>query len=535
MPARRKQAERKSSSSKRIVVYALIGIIAVAAVSVSMLARSQPTVKPPDENANDPAKLFQSRFCGTESRSLPTRYITEIQLPSECEMPLAIEAEENRIWYVSTKQGTLGSYNTAEGKFEKEYALPSWPTRASPTAFAMSWSAKADPSGNIWFTDERQKALWRFNVAKETFDIFYVPANLPSAIEFDSKGNVLFVGVQSTSIFVGDIDRMKNGTSEGITEFPLPLEGFAGVDNNLVTTGSLAVDPVNNDIWVPLLAFQQKGQLFRYDIDAEKITKTVDLPADLSSPVGLALDNSGNLWVTDHGTSIFFMYEPATDKIVKFVTSVASPRIYGGQTPPNAYTLPYWIYKDPRDGSLWFNEHTGNKIARFDPETLLLTEYWIPSQNRNWAACPSGSEPCGTANALQLSIGSGSQIWFSEWSENRIARLNAETAIPFSISVKNDEMTVSRGGAAEIELKVEGTSSFSGNMIAAGTFLRTGQLGESTGIFSEQSISVEEGTSKQVSFTFSPADSIAPGEYVIMVGAGNDEVSIMKAVKLNVV
>src|SRR3954470_17736333 len=81
----------------------------------------------------------------------------------------------------------------------------------------------------------------------------------------------------------------------------------------------------------------------------------------------------------------------------RFVTSIASPRIYGGSTPPNAYTLPYWIDKGA-DGSLWFNEHTGNKIGRFDPEELALVEYWIPSQNRAWSLCPPEARACGIAN-----------------------------------------------------------------------------------------------------------------------------------------
>jgi hypothetical protein len=72
-------------------------------------------------------------------------------------------------------------------------------------------------------------------------------------------------------------------------------------------------------------------------------------------------------------------------------------------------------------------------------------------------------------------------------------------------------------------------------MMASGTLMPNGAFGNSTGIFSEQSISVPTGTSKQVSFTFTAADDLEEGQYTLMLGAGNGEVSYMKAVKVNII
>jgi hypothetical protein len=71
-------------------------------------------------------------------------------------------------------------------------------------------------------------------------------------------------------------------------------------------------------------------------------------------------------------------------------------------------------------------------------------------------------------------------------------------------------------------------------MMAAGTFMPNGMFGNSTGIFSEDSVSISEG-SRQVSLTFTPAEDLVAGQYVIMVGAGNDDVAVLKAVMLDVV
>ncbi|HKU49306.1 MAG TPA: hypothetical protein VJP79_05105, partial [Nitrososphaera sp.] len=339
MAAKRRGRQKSSSSSKKIVAYAAIGIIALAAVSVTAFAPKAPAPVSPEEQSRQQAlMLFQDRFCGAGGQTQSTNYLTEFGLPSSCEMPLAIEATGGKVWYVSTKNGTLGSYNTAEGKFDQEQRVPSWPTRDTPVEFSMSWSAKADGNGNIWLTDERQRALWRFDVSEQTFEMYPVSARLPVSIDFDSQGMLYFAGVQSTSIFIGDPAKMKNGTSDGITEVPLPLDGFSSVDKSLVATGSLVVDRQNNKVWVSLLAFEKKGQLFRYDIDSAKIDRVVDLPDELTSPVGLALDDSGKLWVTDHGTNVFFSYDQDTGDITKFVTSVASPRIYAGRDLPKAYT-----------------------------------------------------------------------------------------------------------------------------------------------------------------------------------------------------
>jgi virginiamycin B lyase len=508
-----------------------MGIIAVAAVSVSAFSRPP---SPGTNNEEDALQKFREQWCGTDTSPNSNAYVTEVVLAEECEMPLGLAAENDMVWYVSGKRGTLGSYSISENRFQ-EHSIPIWPTReqpfTTPLSWSMSWTVRA-AGDDVWFTDEKNNAIWRFNKSAESFEMFKVPASYPSDMALDANGNIYLIGINTESLFFGDASKMKNGTSEGFTEIPLPLEGFEGIDSRVITSGLLVLDKERNDVWVSLLAFQKKGQLFQYDIDTNKVIRTVDLPADLSSPVGAALDNSGNLWVADHGTSIFFKYDPANDVITKFVTSIASPKIYGGTTPPNAYTWPYWMAAGP-DGSIWFNEHIGNKIARFDPEELTLTEYWVPSQNDVWSRCPADAETCGIANAIQFTVSPDNQIWFSEWTENKIARLDTAKQVPLAVSAQ-DEVTVARGDSTEIRVSVDAPGEFSGKMMAAGTFTPNGMLGNSSGIFSEESVSLSGG-SKQVSYTFTPAESLPAGQYVIMVGAGNDDVSVMKAVRVNIV
>jgi virginiamycin B lyase len=528
-----------SQSSKKIIIYAIVGIVAIAAVYISMSWRAAPEINNPATSAqNDEtrAQLFEQQFCGPNTSPNLNAYISEVALPTECQMPVGIAVDGSKIWYVSTKGGILGSYDSTNGTF-MQYEIPSWPTRSLPftavPSWLMSWTVKLDSSGgNVWFTDQNN-TIWRFSQSTGDFEMFKVPAKYPSMMDFDSNGNLYIIGINSQSLFFGNVSSFQNGTSEGFREIALPLEGFSGINPNLITSGGLVVDNERNDVWVSLLAFQQKrGQLFQYDIETDRVVRIVDLPQDLGAPVGMELDNYGKVWVADHGTSTFFNYDPASDNITRFVTSIASPKIYGGNTPPNAYTLPYWIDRGA-NGSLWFNEHTGNKMARFDPEELALVEYWVPSQNRAWTLCAPEATTCGIANVMQFGVDQNNQAWFSEWTENKIAKLDASKPVPIVVTGPT-EVTVAKGESAEIRLRLNASSDFNGEMMAAGTFTPTGAFGNSTGIFSEQSVSVPSGNAKEISFTFTAADDLEQGQYIMMLGAGNDEVSYMKAVRVNI-
>jgi len=532
---------RVSPSSKKIVIYAIIGIVVIAAVYFTAFSGTQQQSGGPASNpqtAESREQLFEQQFCGNGTSPNSNGYIREVILPTECEMPLGIAVDGSKVWYVSTKGGLLGTYDTSSGTFA-QYEIPSWPTRTLPftavPSWLMSWTIKLDgEGGNVWFTDQNN-TIWRFNQSTHDFDMFKVPAKYPSTMDFDSRGNFYFIGINSQSLFFGNLSTIKNGTSEGFKEIPLPLQGFSGISPDLITAGGLVVDKERNDVWVSLLSFQeQRGQLFQYDIETGKIERIVDLPSELAAPVGMELDNYGKLWVADHGTSTFFSYDPATQNITRYVTSIASPKIYGSDTtPPGAYTLPYWIHKSG-DGSLWFNEHTGNKMARLDPKEFALTEYWVPSQNRAWTFCAPGATSCGIANVMQFSIDNASRLWFSEWTENKIANLNTSRQVPVSVLVPT-EVSVARGNSVEIKATINSSSEFSGEMTAAGTFMPNGGLGNSSGIFSEQSIALPSGNSKEISYTFTAANDLEPGQYTLMLGADNGEVSNMRPVRINII
>jgi virginiamycin B lyase len=273
--------------------------------------------------------------------------------------------------------------------------------------------------------------------------------------------------------------------------------------------------------------------------------------------VGIALEDSRNLWVTDHGTSIFFNFVPDGRNITEFVTSKPSERIFGGRESfsAQAYTLPYWIHKS-EDGSLWFNEHTGNKIARFLPDNNTLIEYWIPSQNKLFSPCdPQSIEVCGIANALQLDVSEnatgeaygeilnpegtiGSEVWFTEWSENKIGSVNTSRALPFYVNTSPQEITLRKGESASVDVFLTPSHSVSVdrvNMTASATFMPTGNFGNSTWSFSEESILLNDGKTRTVKFVTNPSTDLPAGRYMLMLGAQDSSVTYLKALPVNII
>jgi virginiamycin B lyase len=550
----KKGDKSKPFQKKKMVVFIVLAIVAI--VGISLVYSSSINSGPPQENGRNVSELvseskadavekFNAQFCGLDSHPNSSYLVVEYPLPALCEMPLGIgvDPQSQSIWYVSTKNGTLGRYDMNTNTFGGEYEIPSWPAREAPTMSSQVWDLDIDNKGNIWFTDEKLNALWRFSNDTKTFDMFAVPekseafgTTYPVSMQIDNNAsNIYFVGIRSPSIWVGNISLMRNGTAEGIERIGIPLDSFTGIDPDLVSTGSMVLDEDNDRLFVSLLAFNTKGQILGYDLKNNTFTP-YELPNDITSPVGLALDLDDNLWVTDHGTSIFFKLDPASGDITKFTTSTVSPRTLGQSTTIDAaYTLPYWI-KTGENGTIWFNQHTGNKMSSFNPSNLTLTEYWIPSQNKLWGPCRDTVGQCGISNALQFDVDGNNEVWFSEWSENKIGRVLTDRVLPLTVSVFPHNFTLQRGGNEEIRINVTSNwnTTLIANMLAAGSFTPTGNLGNLSGLFSENTVSLEPGETKQISLIVTPTEQLAAGNYTLMVGAETSDASVLRAIQVTI-
>ena len=600
-------ASKKSGSAppvssfprKKVAISVILGVIVVSIALVMLFAfgdnvqqsdtmtREGSTSELVSDSQRQSVQRYVTQFCGIGSASNSTEYVIEYVLPEKCEMPLGIAVENGNqvnpatVWYISTKNGTLGKYSISHDEFGGEVQIPLWPSRQNPISSSQVWDVKVTESqeeaGNssmssvdVWFTDERQNAIWKYNNSSNQFDMFQIPetseafgTTYPVSFEIDEKNNRIYlVGIRSPAIWIGDLLKMKNGTSSGIEKIELPVNNFRGlVDPELISTGSIAFDRQNGALWISVLAFDVKGQIFRYDL-ANNTFRIYDLPADLRSPVGLAITydnhggNSSYVWGTDHATNIFFKLDPITGDITKYSTSQLSPRVYGSDpdiTLESTYTLPYWIKSESNTGtdknlsdvdpsSVWFNEHIGNKIAKFQPTNGTLIEYWIPTQNKLWGSCSNANNlQCGISNALQFAVGNSAgeeEVWFTEWTENKIGKIRTQKELPFSVNVSSPYISINRGNSIDIPLEITPRSSNNDtlHLISSGSFSPSGSLVNATGIFSQQTIELGEVEGpNRVSFIFTPDDNLMPGNYTLMLGGETEELSVLKAVNIHVI
>lgn len=433
-------------------------------------------------------RTFQDWNCGVNKTANSNYYIKEIKVPEVCSVPVAIgyDEKDNKVWLVGTRNGTLFEYDPDKNNFSS-YKIPSWYSRDLPAGTSWSWDLKFDKSyNNIWFTDEKLDSIWKFNKKNKQFEQFIVPfrsdsysTSYPISLAFTDEHNVYFVGIRSLSLWHGSLNEMKNGTSLGIEEIPIPFNNlFKGIPDYEVGLGSLAIDHKNQDIWITALAFEKKGVIAKYNIPEKKFY-IYELPNTIKSPTGISVDKAGNVWVTDHATSSFYKINPPSNRsainikdIEHFVTSPLSSRILGimydnlTNKTVNLYqsSLPYWI-KTVDDDTVFTNEHVGNKIAKFSSSKGILTEYWIPSQNILYSICSAqiSSAVCGYSNALQFDIQQNkndstsnnySRLWFSEQSENKIGYIDLGKKIPVDLNVNPSTINLHKGVNDPVKLNM---------------------------------------------------------------------------------
>src|SRR5215467_4813140 len=121
---------------KRTLIYGIISItiiVIIIAIYTTPLFRSisnKPVIRStiqPVASSNNPsiALQFKNQFCGPNSIPNSNNYMREYTLPHDCEIPLgiAVDSQAGKVWYVSTKQGTVGGYNLITKKFDKSRVI----------------------------------------------------------------------------------------------------------------------------------------------------------------------------------------------------------------------------------------------------------------------------------------------------------------------------------------------------------------------------------------------------------------------------
>ena len=137
----------------------------------------------------------------------------------------------------------------------------------------------------------------------------------------------------------------------------------------------------------------------------------------------------------------------------KYITSVPHESTFGNSSGliKTPVSRPYWSEIDEQ-GRLVFSEQTANRIGVFDSTTESLVEYSVPSKNPNWADCEAMKD-CGLAQVFDIAV-DGDTIWFAEWVENNIGKIDSSKPLPFDVHLDKEKINLKTGEQAQLNLKL---------------------------------------------------------------------------------
>ncbi len=152
------------------------------------------------------------------------------------------------------------------------------------------------------------------------------------------------------------------------------LEG--AFSEGMVNPGGIAIDSENRFIYV---ADAELDQVLVYDADSYKLLRrigtagkkhTLTTPGDFSKPTNVAVDQDGNLYVTDTWN----------DRVEEFDADGNFIRAFGKNGDgPGRFARPKGIAIDA-DGHVWVADAVQNRLQCFTPEGRLLMWMGMPGQ-----------------------------------------------------------------------------------------------------------------------------------------------------------
>ena len=518
------------------------GIILLVVFGGSLLfwatAASLPGITPEDPNEkitvtetpmDNYPDVQRVQFCSSSEFAKSNSYVTEYKIPTACTQPLAIVTDpDGNVWFAQTNTGKLGKFNPLSETFV-EYDNPKWPQGGR----SMMWGIDYSPDGSIWFTDEANDSLWKFSIQDENYERTQFPRVLESLPQR--------LSVEGSKIIVNDftgnkltfLDPTKTGEGTAYLSIPSPVEGSV--------TGGFGVDADDN-VWYTNWIFQTGGVLVKLNqskifeqsnLLAENVTALFDVldiyqfPLGMTTPNGVSADSEGKIWIVDTSSSFFFKFDPDTESYTRYITSIPHESSYGNSSGliKAPISRPYWSEFDDK-GRLVFNEQTANRIGVFDPVKESLVEYSVPSKNPNWADCEA-MEDCGLAQVFDLAV-DGDTIWFTEWVENNIGKIDSSKPLPFNVDLDKEKIILKTGEQAQLRLQLTPNNDINfGNaeIISSNTAKFTDiQIQAET-----KNISQEELANQiTILITISASESAIPDVHKVLVGAQTDDVTVSK-------
>ncbi|MDE1818021.1 MAG: hypothetical protein KGI19_05415 [Thaumarchaeota archaeon] len=433
-------------------------------------------------------------------------YVQEYSLP-QGSAPNGLVVDKSGLVWVTSGNATLYSVDPQSGQV-KNYDIKGGkaPYEKPGVHSVMVWAIVESGDGKIWFSPLGSTSIWRFDPSNGIFDSYLSETGAPFQMKADGD-KIWFTTLRGDTI--GVIEKSQNGTYVVSTFDTVSHANPAGIFLQ------------NDSVWIANVGSQN---IFQYKINQDNYTtKSIstirEIPSGnatlFSSPTDLFVDKN-TLWLTEHGTSFFTSYDLNSGKITRYPTS---------QNTFNTTTLPFWIrgIDDPK--VLWFNEHQGNKIGRFDVSNKTLTEYSIPSLPKDgYLTYPLNI----SQDPLDEKI-----LWFSEWNTDKIGVINGHVVVPFEINLNATQITLKNHGTNVVNLKITSDLNNSNRLFfnASSSITPTAALGNLSVEFSSNVVTLPHNDAVQITMRDGGVD---PGNYTVGISASDGVVTTTKFLDLSV-
>ncbi|MFI5419512.1 MAG: hypothetical protein ACHQ1H_00950 [Nitrososphaerales archaeon] len=418
--------------------------------------------------------------------------IREVPVPQNSSNPLAVTVDSaGNVWFAETNPPAIVKYAPNSPSFN----VFSVPTGKS---CGLIWFLIADNSNYLWFSCASEPLLWRFSMASHEFSNFSTgnPLVEPYSLALDPHTNEIWF----TSIY-----------SDQIGAFQISSDG-AKLDRLVNVSGPAGIAaPLGGPRYGPSgLTFDSAGNIFitetfvaaiaEYNQNAQNLVRIWRLPTG-TQPVGIAVNGTANqIWFTNHGSSLFGSINESSGRVIEFSTSLFPQ----GSTFED--TLPYWI-KLSSDGSVWIDEHVGNKIARYDISTNQLTEFFIPTPQ---------SAP------LRFAIDdTREELWFTEFQGNKLGELSENQTCNCSAEISRNALTIS--GSALTNLTMNYKMQNMNNNSALEPPSISGSLSNTGALASNLSISFKTLNATAFQITLARGQNLTAGNYTLTICPGQQE------------
>ena len=540
--SRKVKKRGKSINKKAIFVVVFFGGILLTSTIMFALPPPPPTMSEDDMDSDitktgTPMDNFpddqRATFCGVEEAK-SNSFVTEYKIPTLCTQPLAIKVTpDGNVWFIETNTGNIAKFDPTSEQFT-EFENSFWPEQGR----TMSWGMDYSPDGTLWYTDGTYDSIWKFNTITETYDGMSFPVSetgevLPQKLEID--GSSVFVNdFTGGKITIFDLVQNMDDVTYMSVLNPIP-ESFTGdlaidSEKNLWYT-NWVVDSTGYLVKLNLADYQNEVSVDDTETTLENYIHAFDFPNDLNTANGLTVDQNGNVWIVDTSSSFFFRFDPTTQEFTKYITTEPPLSSYGNVTGviKSPVSRPYWIDTD-NSGNLVFNEQTSNQIAILDVQKESLVEYMIPSKNPNWADCDlDANANCGVAQIFGFDIADNA-IWFTEWAENNIGVIDTTKPLPFKTNTDKETLVLKKGELGEITL----TITYADISDSINSEIKTSHTASTTANFSDLLISSSrnspQGNTEDVTITIQASETSLTGNYKVLLGIGNNEVTISQYV-----